>query len=409
MKLTDSNELSVLDLKEFSVTEFLRQIRISDFGRVVTGGTPSTSDSEMWGDGYPFVTPTEMDGRGLFPSAGRVVTEKARNTLRTKFCPAGSISVCCIGATIGKVVILPVASLTNQQINSIVVDETQHHFRFVYYLMRTQTARLRAVASGSATPLLNKSVFESLSVSVPSLSDQRAIAGVLGALDDKIESNRRKIAIAQGLIHAEFLSSTRNGARDGLLGDVLTELRSKVSGDAAGVVVFSALAEGRLAASDDYFTKKVYSAEIDKYLKVPQWAFAYNPSRINIGSIGLNSSMTVGAVSPVYVVAQAPTRAVARWVEQALRTGSLKDKIVAYSSGSVRQVLRYSDFAAIELRLPSDAELSKFEDDTLTLYDLIEKATQESHSITVLREALLPELLSGRLRVKDAESKMENV
>jgi type I restriction enzyme S subunit len=173
--------------------------------------------------------------------------------------------------------------------------------------------------------------------------------------------------------------------------------------------VLSALAEGRLVASDEYFTKRVYSAEIDKYLKVPQWAFAYNPSRINIGSIGLNSSMTVGAVSPVYVVAQAPTRAVARWVEQALQTGHVRDKIVAYSSGSVRQVLRFSDFAAIRLMLPSDAALSNFEDRTLALYDMVDVATQESHSTSILRDALLPELLSGRVRVKDAESMMENV
>ena len=264
-------------------------------------------------------------------------------------------------------------------------------------------------ATGTTVTGIRQSELLKVRIELPPMAEQRAIAGVLGALDDKIESNRRKIAIAQGLIHTEFLSSTISGARDGSLGDVLTELRSKVSGDTAGVVVFSALAEGRLAVSDDYFTKKVYSAEIDKYLKVPRWAFAYNPSRINIGSIGLNSSMTVGAVSPVYVVAQAQTRAVARWVEQALRTRSLKDKIVAYSSGSVRQVLRYSDFAAIELRFPSDAALSNFEDDTLALYDLVDTATQESHSVSVLRGALLPELLSGRLRVKDAESMMENV
>ncbi len=264
-------------------------------------------------------------------------------------------------------------------------------------------------AVGATMLNLNTGILSSVPLVLPPLVEQRAIAEVLGALDDKYESNQRRVAVAQDLVHTEFLASTVNGARDGSFGEVLSELRSKVSGDTAGVVVLSALAGGRLAASDDYFTKKVYSAAIDKYLKVPQWAFAYNPSRINIGSIGLNSSTTVGAVSPVYVVAQAQSKAAARWVEQALRTGNVKDQIVAYSSGSVRQVLRYHDFAAIRLRLPSNQALSAFEDRTLALYDLVDAATQEANSLSILRDALIPELLSGRLRVKDAASMMENV
>lgn len=289
----------------------------------------------------------------------------------------------------------------------VVVANDKADTRYLCYAV--ESSDISGFLTGSTQPKLTQAALLKLPVIAPPLVEQRAIAEVLGALDDKYESNQRRVAIAQDLIHTEFLASTVNGARDGSFGEVLSELRSKVSGDTAGVVVLSALAGGRLAASDDYFTKKVYSAAIDKYLRVPQWAFAYNPSRINIGSIGLNSSTTVGAVSPVYVVAQAQSKAAARWVEQALRTVNVKDQIVAYSTGSVRQVLRYHDFAAIRLRLPSNQALSAFEDRTLALYDLVDVATQEANSLSILRDALIPELLSGRMRVKDAESMMENV
>ena len=285
------------------------------------------------------------------------------------------------------------------------------HGRFLYYLIGFGDPHREMLerATGSTVGGIRLSELLKVTLELPSLSEQRAISDVLGALDDKIDSNQRKIAKAGELMHLEFLASTVSGSRKGSLGEVLTELRSKVGGDSASVVVLSALAEGQLVVSDDHFKKKVYSAEIGKYLKVPQWAFAYNPSRINIGSIGLNSSTTVGAVSPVYVVAQAQTSAVARWVEQALRTGNVKDQIVAYSSGSVRQVLRYADFASIQLDIPSDEALSGFEDRTLILYELVDAATRETNSLLILRDTLLPELLSGRLRVKDAESMMENV
>ena len=375
----------------------------------------SLGTKDYVGLGVPVIRGQNLGSDGRFDASDFVyVSEGKADELKRNIAVAGDLVFTQRG-TLGQVGIVPVGDFERY-----VISQSQMRLRpdpelafvdFLYYVFRSpqmlDMIDSRAIITG--VPHINLGILGDFPVLLPPLAEQRAIAGVLGALDDKIESNRRKIAIAQGLIHTEFLSSIRNGARDGSLGDVLTELRSKVAGDAAEVVVFSALAEGRLAVSDDFFTKKVYSAEIDKYLKVPQWAFAYNPSRINIGSIGLNSSTTIGAVSPVYVVAQAQTRAIARWVEQALRTGSLRDKIVAYSSGSVRQVLRYSDFAAIELRLPSDAALSNFEDDTLQLFDLVDTATQESHSLSIMRDALLPELLSGRLRVRDAESMMENV
>ena len=317
-----------------------------------------------------------------------------------------------VGATLGKTGLVrphDLPALLNQNMWVIRAKPEIMDPRFLHYMFTFQSKTLLAWASGAARDFVKRDDFRKLMMPTPSLSEQCAISELLGVLDDKIDSNQRKIVKAKELMHLEFLASTVSDSREGSLGEVLTESRKKVFGDSAAVVVLSALAEGQLVVSDDHFKKKVYSKEIDKYLKVPQWAFAYNPSRINIGSIGLNSSTTVGAVSPVYVVAQAKTSSIARWVEQALRTRNVKDQIVAYSSGSVRQVLRYADFASIQLNLPSDEALSGFEDRTRTLYSLADVAAKEVNSLSILRDTLIPELLSGRLRVKHAESMMENV
>ena len=391
----------------------MAELRIDQVCSSVIDCEHKTVPEDLYGSAWAVGTPAMTDGRIDFSRAKRI-SDDTYELWTKRAVPVEGDLILAREAPVGPVVRVPASPKVALGQRTVllrprpdVIDSRYLHFLLLSSDMQD---RMHSKSEGSTVRHLNVEDVRALPLPpLPPIVEQRAIAGVLGALDDKIESNLRRIAIVKELTHAEFRASVISGSRDGSLGEILRESRIRVSSDGADVVVLSALAEGRLVASDEYFTKRVYSAEIDKYLKVPQWAFAYNPSRINIGSIGLNSSMTVGAVSPVYVVAQAPTRAVARWVEQALQTGHVRDKIVAYSSGSVRQVLRFSDFAAIRLMLPSDAALSNFEDRTLALYDMVDVATQESHSTSILRDALLPELLSGRLRVKDAESIVENV
>ena len=406
------------------MTEFLKQIKISDFGRVVTGGTPATSDSEMWGEGYPFVTPTEMDGRGMFPSAGRVVTEKAHSALRTRFCQANSIAVCCIGATIGKVVILPGTSLTNQQINSIVVDETQHDFRFVYYLMRTQTARLQAVASGSATPLLNKSVFESLSVSVPLLSDQRVIARVLGALDDKIESNRRQHSLIEQTIEASFQNICANFSGEyevmgniveqgvsGVWGSDTQQSESEVCITCLRGVDLHDLASGVIPTAPLRWVSSGQSAS-----RVPQegeiWveASGFRCGRSVIIGSHTNALFDQPIRNSNFVKRLVPKISVRHsylaWL--ALKKVYTSDEISNFRTGtSIRNLDVEGMLKNVRVPILDDARASQLEG---LLQCLVSPSrAKETLILENLRAALLPELLSGRLRIKDAESMVENV
>lgn len=88
------------------------------------------------------------------------------------------------------------ASLTNQQINSIVVNN-ENHFRFVYYLLRACIPFIFAYNSGIDTPIVPKSVFERIGVKCPDLLLQRKIAAILWAYDELIENNKRRIALLE--------------------------------------------------------------------------------------------------------------------------------------------------------------------------------------------------------------------
>jgi len=113
--------------------------------------------------------------------------------------------VSCIGSKMGKAAVAGRDCVTNQQINSIIVESGDDSL-FVYYNLRMRQQEIRAVASGSAQPILNKTAFGKLEILLPPLSEQRAIAHILGTLDDKIELLRRMNDTLEAMARALFKS-----------------------------------------------------------------------------------------------------------------------------------------------------------------------------------------------------------
>ncbi len=96
------------------------------------------------------------------------------------------------------------ASHTNQQVNSIVVAEERFDPGFIYYSLRTAAGELKAKAAGAATPIINKSSFSDITVVAPPLETQKRIAAILGAYDDLIEVNRRRVAVLEEMARGLF-------------------------------------------------------------------------------------------------------------------------------------------------------------------------------------------------------------
>ncbi|MFD6260450.1 restriction endonuclease subunit S, partial [Micromonospora chalcea] len=108
--------------------------RIADLGTVITGATPSSSDTEAWGDATDFITPTDQsNNRTARPS--RRLSASGTASLRNRLLPAGATCFTCIGSTIGKVTLTDRPAVTNQQINSVVPNGNTDPL-FVYYLLR---------------------------------------------------------------------------------------------------------------------------------------------------------------------------------------------------------------------------------------------------------------------------------
>jgi len=189
------------------------------------------------------------------------------------------------------------------------------------------------------------------------------------------------------------------GWRVACLGEVTTEKRDKV-GYNEQYKVLSPISEGKLVLSDELFSKQVYSESISKYFKVKPDEFAYNPARVNIGSIGMNEYSFIGCVSPVYVVFQCE-KGYHNFFDCLRQTRRFKDEIVTRASGGVRQTLLYKDFAMIKLVYPPSDIVGKFNEIYEKLKSSEEKINNQSQEISDLRDLILPKLMSGELKIND--------
>lgn len=343
----------------------LKKIHISDIGKIVTGKTPRTSVAENY-DGYiPFLTPSDDLSHKSAPKTTKTLTEQGLNEVRNCLLPSRSICVSCIGSDLGKVVMTKEPTVTNQQFNSIIPNKN-FNADFVYYFMTLVGRELNYLSKTStAVPIINKSSFSNYEIEVTDLETQNRIVSILSSIDSKIELNRRinDNLEQQALFKSwfvdfepfrggEFVDSELGlipkGWRVVSLGEVTKQITEKV-GNREDVTVLSPINSGELVLSEEYFTKQVFSKDLSKYLIVNTLSFAYNPARINIGSIGLNTFDFVGCVSPVYVVFECEPN-YQYFFDFFKRTSMFKDEVALRAIGGVRQSLGYNDLSLIKTR-----------------------------------------------------------
>ena len=165
-----------------------QECTIGDLGQIVTGKTPPTKNNEYWGGKVMFITPKDIQASKHIFKTERYVTSEGKVAVRGAILPKGSICVSCIG-NIGYLGITTEECISNQQINSIIVNEN-NDIDFVYYLLKSLWTYFKNYEGQStALSILNKTQFSKIKVQIPNIEVQKKIAGVLKMLDEKIELN----------------------------------------------------------------------------------------------------------------------------------------------------------------------------------------------------------------------------
>ena len=190
-----------------------QECTIGDLGQIVTGKTPPTKNNEYWGGKVMFVTPKDIQATKHIFKTERYVTSEGKVAVKGVTLPKGSICVSCIG-NIGYLGITTEECISNQQINSIIVNDN-NDIDFVYYLLKCLWAYFKNYEGQStALSILNKTQFSKIKVQIPNIGMQKKIASVLKLLDEKIELNtainNNLEQQAQALFRSQFVDFDPN-------------------------------------------------------------------------------------------------------------------------------------------------------------------------------------------------------
>lgn len=171
---------------------------LGDYGKVVTGNTPPTKDIENYENGtYLWASPADLGTHKLISETKTKLSSKGFT--KTRPLSKGSVLVTCIGSTIGKTGMATREMSTNQQINSIVVNENNDN-EFVYYVVQSAFPHYLSSIAVQAVPIISKSSFELLPSKRPSLQEQNKIGKFLSLLDERISTQHRLIDRLQSLM-----------------------------------------------------------------------------------------------------------------------------------------------------------------------------------------------------------------
>lgn len=383
--------------------------RIGDVASVVTGATPSGKQHDNWGGVVPFLTPSDMNGADYSPAAARHLSAAAVTRMEARVIRRTATAVVCIGATIGKVARVTQPTLTNQQINTVVPDEVHLAGQYSYYAMQQIAPLLRQVASGSATPILNKSRFSDIRILLPPIAEQRRIAAVLGAFDDLIDTNQRLVRLLTDSVAVAFRVAARAAVdRVVPIGDLTAVVGGSTpkTGEPAywnGTHAWATprdlsrmtsipLLSTERSITDDGLAKissgslPVGTLLMSSRAPIGYLAIAEIPVAINQGFIAMKQ--IDGGISNVYLW---------QWLSHNME--AVRDR----SNGSTFQEISKVNFRPIEVPVPAPAALATFEAVAQPAYKAIVGLENETTQLRQARDELLPLLMSGAVSPGEVE------
>jgi len=396
----------VSEWARFSVTELERAgvLLVQDGNH----GNDRPRPDEFVADGVAFVRAADMSsGRVEFSSASRI-NDVARRRIRKGIGAPGDVLLSHKG-TVGRVAAVPMNApafvCSPQTTFWRSLDESKLDRTFLRCFMSSPGFIAQLDSRKGETdmaPYVSLTEQRKLTVVLPPIAEQRAIAGVLGALDDKIESNRRLASRARELVSLELTAAEQESWRTVAVSD----LAQFVNG---GAYTKDATGTGRMVIRIAELNGGPGGSTIYNELEVPDDKVA------RAGDLLMSWSGSLGVyvwVRPEAIINQHIFKVIhsdyPAWLvyDRLVEAMPFFRQTAADKATTMGHIKRHHLDDA-KVKVPSPETLFELDGYLRPVWDRMVLAEVEVQELASLRDALLPELLSGRLRVRDAERVVE--
>ena len=384
---------------------------LSSLGTIVGGATPSTKKPENYEGGeIPWITPKDLSGfSGRYISCGeRNITEIGLKNCSAQMMPKHSV-LFSSRAPIGYVAISNCDVCTNQGFKSIVPNNDTDYL-FLYYLLLYKKHEIENLGSGTTFKEVSASTMKGVEVRVPiDKREQERIAGILSALDDKIESNAHINENLEQQISSIYANLCENKSWDSCELGSLIEVRDgthdspKPQSDGYLLVTSKHL----LPYGVDRITPNRIAEKDFKKINERSLVEPGDVLMSMIGTIGLISfvaDQTIDyAIKNVALFKTSKTPELAYYFLTFLKSKKTQQYIEMCLAGSTQKYISLGELRKMPIPDPAVETLESFNKIVRPMYQTIILNTQENNAFAELRDSLLPKLISGDLDISEID------
>lgn len=368
---------AVPNIRFKSFENYWVKIKVSNLGNKFTGGgTPSKKNKSYWSGSIPWFQSSDLILNNVLKiSIKKRITCKAIDESSTKLVSKDSIAI-VTRVGVGKLVLIPYKYTTSQDFISI--SEIIYNKKFVLYLLYyvLNYSRRLGTKQGTSIKGITKNYFLTTEVVLPKNSfEQQKIGDFFTKLDKLLDLQQQKIdkleLLKKALLQKLF---SKHDAK-------IPELRFKGFEDNWIIYSFSGLLiknssknknleveniesisnkNGFTKQSEQFDGYRVASLDLSNYYVIKGNQFAYNPSRINVGSIAYKRKGEEDSIiSPLYVSFSTKNNINDAFLWYWFRTSSFKKQRIQFSEGGVRDTLPFENLKKMRIKLPRLNEQQK--------------------------------------------------
>ena len=398
-------------------------VSVSQVAIPVLGGTPSRKIPDYWGGSIKWASAKDVTSAGnrYIYNTEEAITEKGLHNSAAKILPKGTVVITARG-TVGVLVQLGCDMSFNQTCYGL-IPKNEVLQDYLYYALRGSLSTMRSLTYGTVFETITMKTFDQWQIPLPSILEQQAIACILGALDDKIELNRRMNRTLEEMARALFKSWFVD----------FEPVRCKAAGqpppglapDIAALFPdsFEDSELGEIPKGWNITTLgKICELAYGKGLKTSERRPGKVPVMGSNGQVGWHDEALVRG--PGIIVGRKGNPGIVTWIQSDFfpidTTFYVNTKIDHVPLTYLFFALKYLNLQNLgadsavpglnrniaymsKLLLPFPYILDNFNKITFVLFEKIYKSDQLNIDLINLRDALLPKLISGELRVPDAE------
>ncbi|MCE5206630.1 MAG: restriction endonuclease subunit S [Porphyromonadaceae bacterium] len=377
---------------------------------VVTGGTPLSSVKEYFENGeIPWLKTKEVNFNRIKYTENYISLEGLANS-SAKLIPINSVIVAMYGQgdTAGRVAINKIPLSTNQACCNLIIDEKKADYNFIYYSLSNSYEELVLRKTGSAQPNLNTRILKDFPILLPSLPEQTAIASVLSSLDDKIDLLHRQNTtlekMAETLFRQWFVEDAKEEWEVGKITDYAIHYKDSIHPQQNQAALYSHYSIPAFDNGKNPINELGQEIQSNKY-KVPKNCILFsklNPHKdkrlwLLQNEVGKNS-----ICSTEFLIVLPKRKEYLYFLYEWLSLKENYNEIASGVGGTSGSHQRIAPNTIYDFQCPLVAK-SLIENFNTQIEPLFQKQLSNQtqiHTLTALRDTLLPKLMNGEVTIK---------